>query len=176
MNTSSYVVSLSVGQSDCLVAIFPLLYRLKEKGVKLPVAFPDTVCYEHHFARAWYFFEVDQQRMKGAKRADPRTETTTRSTADALPFLPQEFPTTRTAESKASAIATINNVANEGLLMRRNAKECESSYISSTFSAYPHNRWPRSEWHRLSSWGAGRSSRLLHGCHFHPVPRQPASD
>eukprot|EP00755_Sulcionema_specki_P008978 Sspe_Gene.42399::Locus_20583_Transcript_1_3_Confidence_0.429_Length_2537::g.42399::m.42399 len=43
--------------SDPLVGFLPFLERLAKK-VRLPVAFPETVVYEHHFPRGWYWFEM----------------------------------------------------------------------------------------------------------------------
>ncbi|KAJ9472929.1 hypothetical protein DIPPA_17965 [Diplonema papillatum] len=46
--------------SDPLMGFLPHLEKLSHK-VRLPVCFPETVVYEHHFPRVWYWFEQPHQ-------------------------------------------------------------------------------------------------------------------
>eukprot|EP01062_Namystynia_karyoxenos_P031504 TRINITY_DN2338_c0_g1_i1.p1 TRINITY_DN2338_c0_g1~~TRINITY_DN2338_c0_g1_i1.p1 ORF type:complete len:1271 (+),score=327.82 TRINITY_DN2338_c0_g1_i1:66-3815(+) len=55
--------------SDPLVGLFPFLERAA-KRTALPVLIPETVVYEHHFPRGWYWCETNDPAERRRKRQD----------------------------------------------------------------------------------------------------------
>ena len=124
---SESVVHLSCGRGDPLVLTFALVARILEKWGETPFRFPDTVCYEHHFPRAWYGFETDaSQQPPGRSRPQNPLE----SLRQATPYLQikQQRPSDRRARHPERA-----NLS----LFKKPPKECDNGTITRSFSCSP---------------------------------------
>eukprot|EP01065_Artemidia_motanka_P014756 TRINITY_DN1858_c1_g1_i1.p1 TRINITY_DN1858_c1_g1~~TRINITY_DN1858_c1_g1_i1.p1 ORF type:complete len:1115 (+),score=341.81 TRINITY_DN1858_c1_g1_i1:69-3413(+) len=77
--------------SDPLLGLFPFLERVS-KRMSLPVVFPETVVYEHHFPRGWYWCEVPgagrgRQQRQLLDESDPQNASATPADTDRAPLL-----------------------------------------------------------------------------------------
>ena len=114
----SYMVELSSGHGDCLVQLYPFLAKMQERGEQLPVAFPETLCYEHHFPRGWYRFETETESSANKQR---------REQGD------RQFKQFRPKPSKEGESKLVPTSATGRTMTRKSAKECDSTTISNVF-------------------------------------------
>ena len=145
------MLDVSVGSGDCLVMMFPLLAKLHERGATLPFCFPETVCYEHHFPRGWYYFEREQAKKARAAAGEGGSSAgtpATASNANAESLLEQLRASSpflgHTVTEKA-----LNNPQQQHAseqpklqLLKKTVKECDSGAIRRTFANAPTSKSP----------------------------------
>jgi hypothetical protein len=147
MDSKGFTVDLSVGSGDCLVLMFPLLAKLHERGASLPFIFPETVCYEHHFPRGWYYFEREASKKLGPSGGagdGGAAGTGVREDRDArqaqLDKLRASSPFLRPPrQAHASGSGAMDNRLN---LMKKTVKECDSGTIRRMFATPPSSKSP----------------------------------
>lgn len=111
--------------SDCLVSMYPLLFRLFEKGAGLPFLVPETVCYEHHFPRGW--FSIERHVSGGSASAGGAGASAALS--DASPY----FQSSR--RHKVDRMTAVRVEEKSRMVMsRKTSRECDSGVIRKAFS------------------------------------------
>jgi hypothetical protein len=157
--TSGHLVELSTGNGDILVQMFGFLAKMQEKGEKIPIAFPETITYEHHFPRGWFRFEAEtgaeiaaanakkkQQQMKlagggaGSSGAGslpdggPNLDATGSTEFQLHSGSTQTKPFHPMPNQREQEVENRNKTsASDKTLTKKSSKECDSSTISQVF-------------------------------------------
>ena len=116
--------------SDPLIGFFQFCEKLSRK-IRLPVAFPETIVYEHHFPRGWYWFEKSSEGNSKSGKNDQKKKRNKEpqhgKMSNLLSLLSQPLDTTDdmlTVESETLRIIRSKGCETSSLLdsLQRNSK------------------------------------------------------